>query len=162
MSTESEWLTILSEITHTEMRKKFKNGLPPCIKISATKYKMGKYAVTKTSLEWELSAKDFGPILFVNLPSAMLYCIYMSDNDLTRASSIKNLSDRVHQLTAEKELFKNRLATATKKKDEWKTDLYAARYSNVTSHLLKETDELRQLLTWSMYTKFKKLTLEIK
>lgn len=117
--------------------------------LSKSSYKIGKFIVQEVDGRWQVDRNKH----FFSRVNAAAYCALVHVGYEKNANSLFDLDKKIQTLINEQQRFKDRLVAAVKQKDDWKTDLYIARYQNTTAYLQKYEAELQKTLTLAKYIK---------
>ena len=151
---EATSFKLLKTITMFELEKRTFKGLPNCLKISSSKYLVGRCKLTKIGTNWQVI--DYSStVIFGNFSSAMYYCVCVQTHNEQDAKNIAQLDNQVRLLANDNETFKIRLTNASKTQDGWKYDLYAARYEQTKAQLASVSGELTKKLNLAKHYKLK-------
>ena len=125
-----------------------------CLKVSDKKYQVGKYTVVNDNSEWMVSKQTNDDVIAFNeRVNAVAYCALMHTGRQRNAQEVHTLDHRISQLSDDEYRFKVQLNNAIDKKDEWKIDLYNARYSDTKAHLRSVRDRIQKTLHMAKYIK---------
>jgi len=117
-------------------------------KISDSQYKVGNFLVTEDNGCWCVNNKKFNFRI-----NAVAYCALVHVGYGNNANTVFDLDSKVSRLLNEKLLFEQRLVNSIRVKDDWKMQVYSARYADVKAHLSKHQIELQKTLNLAKYIK---------
>jgi hypothetical protein len=118
-------------------------------KLSDTQYRVGKFVVTGVDDYWYVDAtKSFNSRM-----NAVAYCALIHIGYGNNANSLFDLDQKVQKLIDDKLLYERKLVKSIRSKDEWKTNLYSARYADAKAQLQKFQSELQKTLNLAKYIK---------
>ncbi len=159
-ATEVLSFNALKTLTRSELERRtftFRK-LPLCLKINTDKYIVGRYKVINTDNGWVVTDIN-STVVLNNYTNAMLYCVCMQTKNEEEALDIARLDKHVAVLKLDNLAFKARLTAAMQTQDQWKQDLYTARYLQTSALIQVVSKELEKKINLAKYYKLRDFKL---
>jgi hypothetical protein len=147
------FIGLVRDFTYKELYDILRNSKEPLIyELNKNEIAVGRYIIQRQQNFWAVMTHlaDVDHV-FQSKIVAIVYCIVLLKNNLNLARKIVDLDNRVLLNRSEMNLYKTKLSEMTP--DEFKQELYAAKYTNSKIKYTIAKEELEKTLNLAKYLK---------
>lgn len=143
----------IKRFTHDQLEEYKKSDVPFCYQVG-NDVLVGRCRVVKVDDScWRVFEKDQQIFDFFKRKDAIFYCIALHQNKFNLALEIKELDEKLNRLEFEAIVLRQRYNLAKKKNDDWKVDMYSARYTDIMGRIDHIKKELKKSIDLAKYIK---------
>ena len=125
-----------------------------CYQIGVDTIIIGVNKVIKLSDNcWRVLESDLVIFDFFNRKDAIYYCIAAHTKNYKEAEKIKCNDALLGKLEHDAQLYRYRYKCAIEKQDQWNTDLYSNKYSEIVVRIQRTKIELKKSINLTKYIK---------
>ena len=148
------FIQIVRNFAYPELYKLLNDSKQPLIyEVSKTEYALGRYVIIKVEHLWQV-VNHLGDIqgVFQSKLTAIVYAFLLMRNNLPLARKLVNEDDRVLKAKWQMDFYRTKLSSKLQS-DEFKRELYAAKYTDGKIKYTIAKEELEKTLKMAKYLK---------
>ena len=149
------FIEIVRNFTYTELYELLIKSKEPLVyEVSKTEYALGRYIINKEHELWDV-CNHIGDVQnsFQSRTSAIIYAYLLMKNKLVLAKKLVDEDSKVLRSRWEMDFYKSKLNKTNNGVDDFKRELYAAKYSDGKIKYTIAKEELEKTLKMAKYLK---------